>query len=202
MGYYKELHAENVRIHDRASREKRLAEQLADKQERGEPIIIEMPSGPLEVHNRRKPYRVVDRSKATVTKPLVGNIPIVDIHRDMFITDWGSKVKPSAAEQLIINELVKYPIIWHREISFRPFTTPDNGHYRYDFFIPSMRLCIEYDGQQAHSSEKNKEMDRIKTEFCKVNNIRLVRYNKYDYYKMEDRIKKLLSQRIQGSNLY
>lgn len=59
---------------------------------------------------------------------------------------------------------------------------------KFDFFIPSLKLIIEYDGQQHfklnkffHSSKndlkKQIERDTIKMEWCKLNNFRLVRLN-------------------------
>lgn len=59
------------------------------------------------------------------------------------------------------------------------------GLKRYDFYLPGYNACIEYDGKQHYKSiefwggdenlELIKESDRIKNEFCKDNNIELLR---------------------------
>ena len=60
---------------------------------------------------------------------------------------------------------------------------------RFDFYIPSMNLCIEYDGAQHYKPielfggksgfEKTKKRDEIKNKFCEDNDINLLRL-KYD----------------------
>ena len=55
----------------------------------------------------------------------------------------------------------------------------------FDFYIPSLNTCIEYDGKQhSHSIpywggeeglKRRKKYDRIKTEFCQKNKINLLR---------------------------
>ena len=61
---------------------------------------------------------------------------------------------------------------------------------RFDIFVPQYNLCIEYDGEQHYKIVdyfggldgfiKTKIRDTIKNEYCKNNNINLVRipYNK------------------------
>lgn len=59
----------------------------------------------------------------------------------------------------------------------------------FDFYLPNYNLCIEYDGKQHHIPIKNwggdkglelrQLRDRIKTEYCESNNIKLIRIN-YD----------------------
>lgn len=68
----------------------------------------------------------------------------------------------------------------------------DDHHYRFDFYLPKYNLCIEYDGQQHFEPRffigkyKSKEIgekklqelqqrDIIKNEYCKKNNINLLR---------------------------
>ena len=60
---------------------------------------------------------------------------------------------------------------------------------RLDFYIESLKTAIEYDGKQhfktnthnkVFTEEKLKiqqERDAIKTEYCKNNNIKLIRFN-------------------------
>lgn len=120
--------------------------------------------------------------------------PTYDICKNWFITDWGKKSIPSLAEQRVINELVKYNIEWHREVSFNGFLTKQNGHYRFDFFLPEYRMCIEYNGADYHREEDRKEVDRIKKEFCHKHKLKLVTLQGKDYYHMPEKIKEVLSQ--------
>lgn len=59
---------------------------------------------------------------------------------------------------------------------------------RFDFYLPNLNICIEYDGKQHFepviwcNKEKHEELikkDQIKNEFCYKNNIHLIRI-KYD----------------------
>jgi hypothetical protein len=55
----------------------------------------------------------------------------------------------------------------------------------FDFYLPSLNTCIEFDGAQHHrpidwfggldTFEKIKKRDKIKTEYCEKNNIKLIR---------------------------
>lgn len=61
----------------------------------------------------------------------------------------------------------------------------------FDFYIPSLNTCIEYDGVQHFESVKyfgglqtfkrQKMLDKIKTEYCLENNIQLLRIPYYEY---------------------
>lgn len=102
----------------------------------------------------------------------------------------------SAAEQLIVNELDKYHIKWYREVAFEGFMLTSYSYARYDFLIelPGGIMIVEYDGADWHQNEEQIARDKLKTAFCKKNKIPLVRYNKKDYYHLEDRIGKLMEQ--------
>lgn len=80
-------------------------------------------------------------------------------------------------------------------------TFPDCKHIhnlKFDFYLPYQNLCIEYDGIQhfepieafggEESFEKTKIRDRIKEEYCKNNNIHLIRirYDEDIFQKIED----------------
>ena len=65
---------------------------------------------------------------------------------------------------------------------------------RFDFYLPEMNMCIEYDGE--HHFEENeyfgegnldyiRENDRIKNEFCQLNDIKMIRIPFYDYENIE-----------------
>ena len=72
----------------------------------------------------------------------------------------------------------------------------DVGKLRYDFFIPELNLCIEYDGKQhfneyddfggTESFEDRKRKDKIKTDYCRDNNINLLRIHYKDFRRIEE----------------
>lgn len=65
----------------------------------------------------------------------------------------------------------------------------NKNNLKFDIYISELDLCIEYDGKQhyspikffggEHSLNKQKENDKIKNEYCKQNNIHLLRI-RYD----------------------
>lgn len=75
---------------------------------------------------------------------------------------------------------------------------------RFDFYIPSLNMCIEYDGEQHNKSIEfwggenalNKRIvnDEIKSQYCKVNNIQLLRITS----KSKDEIKEIINNIIQN----
>lgn len=73
----------------------------------------------------------------------------------------------------------------------------------FDFYLPDHNCCIEYDGEQhfhpvEHFGGKEKflrlqQHDKIKNEYCKNNNIKMIRISYVDYNKIN---KEYLSQLI------
>lgn len=98
-------------------------------------------------------------------------------------------IKSSPAEELIIIALDKIKVKYYREVSFSNFTTNTGHYYRYDFYIPSKNLIIEYDGKAYHNNNLN---DVIKNKFCLNNKIKLVRLNAKHYYSLEKELRKIL----------
>lgn len=75
-------------------------------------------------------------------------------------------------------------------ITQKKFENCKNINYLYfDFFLPEHNICIEYDGEQHYKPNKHfggieslnkiKKNDNIKNDYCKNNNIELIRI-KYD----------------------
>jgi very-short-patch-repair endonuclease len=66
---------------------------------------------------------------------------------------------------------------------------------QFDFFIPDKNTCIEYDGKQhfkpidyfggVEAFESQQVKDSIKNDFCKENNIKLIRIPYYEYNNIE-----------------
>jgi hypothetical protein len=112
-----------------------------------------------------------------------------------FIQPWVVTMQVSPAEQLIINELNKYPVEWHREVSFRDMPQTEKGScYRYDFLLPAHRTIIEYDGIASHSTPERITADQTKTQFCRQHNINLIRLSSKHYYHMEKTIYNILQE--------
>lgn len=75
---------------------------------------------------------------------------------------------------------------------------------RFDFYIPSINLCIEYDGEQHNriigfwggedAFYKRVENDEIKSQYCKDHNIKLLRITS----KSKDEIKEIINNIIQN----
>lgn len=72
----------------------------------------------------------------------------------------------------------------------------------FDFYIPSVNMCIEVDGQQHFKGchtlfdvDKTAETDNIKTNYCKNNNIKLLRIPYYQFDK-DNTYKTILSNNI------
>ena len=75
------------------------------------------------------------------------------------------------------------------------YTFNDLPQRRYDFYLPDLNTCIEYDGLQhfsyvntwhcnQESFEKAIQRDKEKTDYCQQKNIKLIRIPYYDYDKL------------------
>lgn len=72
----------------------------------------------------------------------------------------------------------------------------------FDFYLPNYNICIEYDGEQHFKPKKfyggdkylNKriKLDKIKNNYCKENNIKLIRIPYTEFKNIEDILKKEL----------
>lgn len=79
----------------------------------------------------------------------------------------------------------------------------DKRSLPFDFYIPNKNICIEYDGIQHFQPIKifgddngflnTQRRDKIKSEYCNVNNIKLIRIPYYDY----DKIEEILSRELE-----
>lgn len=99
-------------------------------------------------------------------------------------------------KELLENNNIKFV----QEKRFSDLQFKDSGHYaRFDFYLPDYNVIIEYDGQQhfiqgngVYDNEekfaKTQEHDNIKNQYCKENNITIIRipYTHYDNIEIED----------------
>ena len=83
-------------------------------------------------------------------------------------------------------------------------------YYRFDFYLPRYNLFIEYDGEQHYKPvrffgneedaenvfKRTQEHDRIKNQYCKDNNINLLRI---PYWETKN-IKTIISNHLQRLN--
>ncbi len=154
-----------------------------------------------KIHNYKYDYSLFGYSKSTTTKSY---IDIICPKHGKFtqrinhhIRGTGCPIcKESLGEKIISEILIGMGFIFnkdfYRQKSFDGLI--DQNFLLFDFYLPSYSLCIEFDGEQ-HSipvkifgGEKTfyriKKRDAIKNEYCKNNNIRLIRFNKK--YKKEE----------------
>ena len=106
----------------------------------------------------------------------------------------------SRGEQEVSYILNKLNIKFKREYKFNDckFKT----YLPFDFYLPNYNCCIEFDGIQHHEIigqfggfngfVNTKIRDTIKTEYCKKNNIKLIRIPYWDIEKIEEIIIKQL----------
>ena len=106
----------------------------------------------------------------------------------------------SRGEQEVSFILNKLNIKFKREYKFNDckFKT----YLPFDFYLPNYNCCIEFDGIQHHEIigqfggfngfVNTKIRDTIKTEYCKKNNIKLIRIPYWDIEKIEEIIIKQL----------
>ena len=100
--------------------------------------------------------------------------------------------KKSRGEAAIIKSLIALQIPFISQKRFDTCIFPEtNRQLVFDFYLPEQRLCIEYDGIQHFEEVKNdffdfeaiQKRDVYKDQWCKENNITLVRI---PYTKLED----------------
>lgn len=109
--------------------------------------------------------------------------------------------KKSTGELLITQYLNKNKIDFQKEFIF-----PRLPLKRFDFYLPSYNLCIEYDGEQhfhpvpffggEEEYKERQESDSIKNQFCLDNNIPLIRIPYYE----QDSIEKILHEILKNES--
>lgn len=99
----------------------------------------------------------------------------------------------SKGENIILNFLYKNEIKYQREYKFND--CKNKNPLPFDFYLPYYNICIEYDGKQhfqpidyfggESAFESQKERDNIKTQYCKENNIKLLRIPYWEFENIE-----------------
>ena len=116
------------------------------------------------------------------------------VQRDWLIDPWVKNLTISPAEQKIIDELVKYDIVWEREVSFPDMKLPSGCWARYDFYLPVHDIIIEYNGKNWHSTPEKIATDKIKQKYCEDRGIKVIVYDSKHYYHMEYEIAELMNE--------
>ena len=109
-------------------------------------------------------------------------------------------------EKAINDILIAFNLEFEREKRFKDCR--DSKPLPFDFYIPSLNVCIEYDGEQHYKpidfTSKGKDVaekhfvsqqrrDEIKTKFCENNNIKLIRIPYWEFDNAEDILRKELN---------
>lgn len=105
--------------------------------------------------------------------------------------------KHSNGELKIIEILDNANIPYESEKSFKDLKSnsiTNNSYYRYDFYLPSLNILIEYDGSQHYQEEKfctntlkeRQEIDLIKNKYAINHHYKLYRIPYYDYNKIQN----------------
>jgi len=99
--------------------------------------------------------------------------------------------RSSKWEEFIAEYLSIKSVDYEREKIFDDCYSNKNMPLRFDFYLPSYNMIIEYDGEQHYKPVKKfggeqafkrlQENDGIKNKYCETNNIKLIRLN----YKMK-----------------
>jgi hypothetical protein len=103
----------------------------------------------------------------------------------------------SKGEREISQCLDSLKIKYEKEKTFKDCINPNTGYeLRFDFFLPDYNCCIEYDGEQHYETvdyfggedalTDTQYRDNIKNNFCKENNIKLIRIPYTEYNKINN----------------
>lgn len=96
----------------------------------------------------------------------------------------------SKGEVKVREILIEANINFEEQKEYNNLKASSGNCYKFDFYLPDYNCCIEYDGiqhfettgwQDEDGLKKTKERDRIKNQYCKDNNIRLIRIPYTDF---------------------
>ena len=151
----------------------------------------------IEVHGNKYDYSLVEyensKRKVKIVCPIHG---VFEQNTTHHLRGVGCPICNSSKGEIeIMKLLISYSIKYEKQKTYH--NCKNIKLLPFDFYLPEYNMCIEYDGRQHYESikyfggekrlKKQKQIDSIKNEYCKNNNIRLIRI-KYD----ED-IEKVLS---------
>ena len=142
-------------------------------------------------HNYKYDYSLVDyqntNSKVTIICPKHGEF--TQAPRPHLKGQGCPMCNESRGEKLVNSILIKNNISFNRQKKFKDCHNTKEGkscrRLPFDFYLPNFNTVIEYDGKQhfepidAFGGEKGfsmvKKNDKIKNDYCKTNNIKMIR---------------------------
>lgn len=156
-----------------------------------------------EIHGEKYDYSNVEYKSAYIKVNIVcnkcGNIFTQTPKAHIYEKQGCPTCKESHGETRISNLLKIFNVSFEREKTFSDCKGIGGNKLKFDFYIPSKNLCIEYDGKQ-HSLQNSKfwsesliQNDQLKNEFCKRNNIVLKRIDYKDYNQLAEIISSILA---------
>ena len=107
-------------------------------------------------------------------------------------------------EEFIANYLRNKNITFIQQKTFDDCLSPNGKKLRFDFFV-SNQILIEYDGQQHYgftgydwNTEENHQKtivnDKIKNDYCKNHNLKLIRIPYWDYDNLENILQNIIKE--------
>ena len=137
------------------------------------------------IHDNKYDYSLVEyknsSTKVKIICPIHGMFE--QIPSKHLIKQGCPKCKKSKGEKYINNLLKENNINFEIQKSFK--NCKNIKTLQFDFYLPEYNICIEFDGEQHYKSVKYfggereleiiQKRDKIKNEFCKNNNIKLIR---------------------------
>jgi len=118
-----------------------------------------------------------------------------------------STINSSKGEELIQEVLIRKGVIFTREQEFDGLINRNTGYrLRFDFYLPDLRACIEFNGRQhfEYSEEfdkgditklvQRKFRDGLKNKFCNQKGLILLRINYKDYNNISSILNKFISR--------
>lgn len=154
-------------------------------------------------HNYRYDYRLVNyvNNKEKVSIICIEHGEFRQTPHFHLIGQGCPKCRSSKGEILIENFLLKNKINFYTQFMFDDcrFVNP----LKFDFYLYDYNICIEFDGVQHYSKDKKetyfhdetiKIRDNIKTEYCKNNNIKLIRIKYHSIKNINSILSKILKK--------
>lgn len=157
-----------------------------------------------EIHDDKYSYENVDykndRTKILIACPSHGNFKQTP---SAHLRGQGCpSCRESFGEKKIAKFLDNNNILFEREKKFEG--CKNESHLRFDFYLPNMRTCIEFDGIQhfepltffggVESFYKLQKKDKIKNNYCEDNYINLIRIR----YDQLDNIEQILFDNLKS----
>lgn len=153
-----------------------------------------------DMYNYSKSVYVNDKTKLIITCKKHGDYEITP--NNHYRGNGCPDCKLSKGEIKIYNFLKDNNIVFIRQATFEKCI--NKRKLKFDFYIPTLNICIEYDGCQHYQPyfgkvpvEYIQKNDKIKTKYCKKFGIKLIRIKYTNYNKIESiLIEEILNEKI------